>query len=590
LLQLSGGADTLPSSINLSTIDNMSEGTEPIYLSGEHVIKNQWSNVVINWDKFTKFGKISINDSETSFYYPSSSISNTQTLDQPGQNALFLGNYYEGRDVEVSKFFNSNAILRNGIFKEYLNGYEHDSGNQISGGSTEPSGYIFNHPLNSEIHDIRLYDRSLTQQELLKIKNEGGVLDPTFYVPVFFTTNTTKRNMQRSQTETFSTFKGTNFPVNPYFSMGFGGHQINLENFTKEFIHKNIPRLHNLTASDLTHNQNLTNNEHIYNQASQRKRNLSILPCDNGEFIPNYSIIATDMSGPKYESLSRVGFPSSYYNDRRISLSSPFIDMSNHENKNIFSIIENYESNNVEYRTPYVYPHRRLMVSPESNSQTLDIRKGMFVKQGMPVGYLNGSMGDSLFHADNLLHAKIFRESDGTDITMLSFSNLIYGERIHPGSVLIKENNLTGSSGDIKITLKDDGKGSLYRCDSKGNHASWASIGNVLYDEGLIIIKHPSLKYFGEEDYEVSFRGEQTSHVMTINAPAPRDLILYSTNPSYQKLSASSDIDDANNPFVYISGVNVHDEDLNIIMRTTLAQPVVKRRNDELLFKIKMDF
>ena len=98
------------------------------------------------------------------------------------------------------------------------------------------------------------------------------------------------------------------------------------------------------------------------------------------------------------------------------------------------------------------------------------------------------------------------------------------------------------------------------------------------------------MKYFGADDYEVSFRGEQTSHVMTINAPAPRDLIQYSTNPSYQKLSASSDIDDINNPFVYISGVNVHDEDLNIIMRTTLAQPVVKRRNDELLFKIKMDF
>ena len=130
----------------------------------------------------------------------------------------------------------------------------------------------------------------------------------------------------------------------------------------------------------------------------------------------------------------------------------------------------------------------------------------------------------------------------------------------------------------------------MYRADAKNTSATWSSVGNIFYDEGIVLIKHPSLKYFGSKDYKLKFKGEQTSHTLVINAPAPANLLLSSSNSTYQVLSASSDVTDIDEKFVYISGVNIHDENLNVIMRTNLAQPVVKRRDDELVFKIKMDF
>ena len=55
-------------------------------------------------------------------------------------------------------------------------------------------------------------------------------------------------------------------------------------------------------------------------------------------------------------------------------------------------------------------------------------------------------------------------------------------------------------------------------------------------------------------------------------------------------MSASDSIADKNKKFVYITGVNIHDDNFNIIMRANLAQPVLKRVSDGFLFKIKQDF
>ena len=55
-------------------------------------------------------------------------------------------------------------------------------------------------------------------------------------------------------------------------------------------------------------------------------------------------------------------------------------------------------------------------------------------------------------------------------------------------------------------------------------------------------------------------------------------------------ISASFDANDFDSKFTYIDGINLHDDNLNVIMRAKLAQPVKKRNSDEILFKIKEDF
>ena len=115
-------------------------------------------------------------------------------------------------------------------------------------------------------------------------------------------------------------------------------------------------------------------------------------------------------------------------------------------------------------------------------------------------------------------------------------------------------------------------------------------IGNVYYNEGMIAIKSPNLFFFGQDQFEMSFQGEQNIHTMKINILASAKDYNSSSNPSYLPVSASAYDNDPEKRFVYISNINLHDDNFNIIGKTQLAQPVVKRVGDKLMFRIKMDF
>jgi hypothetical protein len=51
----------------------------------------------------------------------------------------------------------------------------------------------------------------------------------------------------------------------------------------------------------------------------------------------------------------------------------------------------------------------------------------------------------------------------------------------------------------------------------------------------------------------------------------------------------SSFPNDPDKQFVYISNINLHDENFNVIMKTQLAQPIMKREGDRISFKLKYD-
>ena len=44
------------------------------------------------------------------------------------------------------------------------------------------------------------------------------------------------------------------------------------------------------------------------------------------------------------------------------------------------------------------------------------------------------------------------------------------------------------------------------------------------------------------------------------------------------------------NEFVYIDAINIHDDNLNVIMKATLSQPIKKRKSDSFMFRLKQDF
>ena len=63
-----------------------------------------------------------------------------------------------------------------------------------------------------------------------------------------------------------------------------------------------------------------------------------------------------------------------------------------------------------------------------------------------------------------------------------------------------------------------------------------------------------------------------------------------SSNPNYNRLKPSSNDNESADEFVYISTVYLHDENLNVVAKAKLAQPVIKRPESKYLFRLKLDY
>ena len=112
----------------------------------------------------------------------------------------------------------------------------------------------------------------------------------------------------------------------------------------------------------------------------------------------------------------------------------------------------------------------------------------------------------------------------------------------------------------------------------------------MLYEEGLIVIKTPHIPFFGKDGFTMSFEGDRTVYVLEILVPAERTTLDASTNPSYKALKPTDYASELANKFSYLTGMQLHDDNLNVIMRVNFAQPVVKRVEDRLVVRARLDF
>jgi len=182
------------------------------------------------------------------------------------------------------------------------------------------------------------------------------------------------------------------------------------------------------------------------------------------------------------------------------------------------------------------------------------------------------------------------RLADGSSnqVCIFSISNLLYGDKIKPGTVVLTDLNPTGSDGSFKIVLADEPGGTLFRADVEAPNKS-NTVGNIFYEDGLIFIKSPYLSKFGKDGIKMQFEGERQSNVIVINVPCEADKFSISSNPSYVSCSPTDlPYDDAES-FVYITGMNLHDANLNIVGRASFSQPIIKRSSQDLLFRVKYD-
>jgi hypothetical protein len=570
MLQLSHSVDTKPSRIAVTGSSNIVfDGNYPnnlVFLSDDNSLRrNHWHHVAIRWGtSATDHGTGSFiidGDNAGTFHIPSATIAPKPFNDSGNPSVLCIGNYLEGDNSGVntahSLFFRERVANREGV--PLL----------LPGSDTEdPNNVVLDHPLNAEVHDLKIYDtfRSLSQIYTSSLQGTDDFTNLKFYVPPLFT----KESPTRTQVgETggvfitpFQTYDGeTNDPFNVDLSFGVGGFYLNLENFTRDFATGHYPRLLYLTGAQITAtSEELSALQFLYTTGSVRKRSLSVLPCDNGRFLPNYDLLKTGST--TQETL----------NPPTTALSGSILEKyTNDFNTVDFSLISLTNMYDLDEHT---YP-------------------GLAIESGSIINKIVGASPEDYTAAvpSHRIPTILQRTRDNTsnEVIFFDISNVYYGKTIVPKSFKITDSYISGSDGYIGITLKDDGMGNIYRADAKTKHATWNSVGNIFYNEGIVLIKTPNIPFFGKDQFDIELKGETEINVLKFNLPIFAQMLNSSSNPNYVELTSSL-AHEKKDPYVIITGINYHDKDLNVVMRTHLAQPLYRKSGDKVMFRTKIDF
>lgn len=544
LFQVGTGATIRPSEAITSSVF--------VFESDDNVLtKDYWHNVCIRWGtSLYNFGSGSIivdNQNVGTFVIPSQSIQFPVSSGLDGPMVLALGNYYEGTNSGsngISRFFGNDTAIQDGLVElNSLNGF------------VTPATYSFTHPLNAEIHDFKIYNKYLTTTEISNLIQYGPVSSASllFYVPPFFTMESPYRTAVGVSgglmiTPFFNRTGTSTAPFNADLAFEVGGHLINLENYTREFVLGRYPRLLNLRPQISTATTAPTTaNAVLYATESAVKRNFTILPCDNGRFTPNFDYWLSPLSS------------SMFRND--VAKDNGYVSLR--------SVISSSYVNSILYNTPIITSLGFAIVGPDPT--------------------LSSSLIDAPGSVPSILQRT--RDASSNQIRIFDISNIFYGNRIEPGTVVLRDSNVSGSGGKVGITLMDDGRGNLYRSNASSTVSTWNSVGNVFYNEGIIVIKNPHLYWFGESQFNLSFRGQSTIYTMTVDCYSDSLKETESANSTWSStLKASNLPNDTDKQYTYIGEVLLHDENLNVVARASLGQPVLKRTGDRILFKVPITY
>ena len=543
LLQLSQSADVPPSSIDLSS----PSGAYPrdlIFTSSNYLSKNHWHNVFIAWSNNynNSTGSLFIDDIETKFHIPSSSVSVDKISLSPP--CLILGNYYDGTFSNLGKLVPDQSLDNTSSTTE--EGYP-KIGNPVADRAFSLTSQELRHPLNAEIHDVRIYNKFvnkiLPKNENIVKKSPTSLDDMIFYVPVYFYPSSSNRDIIETPFQKSLRTSGEPFNVN--FSFGIGGKETNLENYTLDFVSMTQPRLIGLVPQTINNTvSNITADQFTYNTGSNTKRLLSILPNDNGLHQPLYDIL-----------------------ENSVMSSSNLFKKSGRTTD--YSII------NLEDLVP-----------------SSSIFTGLSFTTSSILNQIVGASPENLKAAGGsvLSIAQRTRDVSSNEITILDISNIYYGSKIHPKSFHLYEENLTGSNGDIKINLKDNGRGGLYRADCLTPQAEWNNVGSILYEEGIAVIKSPNLPYYGKDKLDMKLRGEQFLNTLVLNIPVNLGEFMSSSNKTFKSYPPDNLPHNENLSTIHITSVNIHDDNFNVIMKAQFSQPITKTEEDEFIIRLKQDF
>lgn len=545
LLQLSSSANVQPSLALPGSAPN-----QWTFLSTNNCMqRNRWHRVLIRWG-----GRL-YNDGTGSMYvdgknvgnfvFPFDSIAPINAVGNP--DVLVMGNFYEGNNAgtaATSRFFAADVSDREGLIEL-----------DTTTGVDYPTSFAFRHPFVGELHDVSLRNRIVSENYVAStsgsaLRAPDSMEDFLFYVPPFYTQKSPELRRTNNyggvlQTPFFTQNGRTDTPFNTALSFGVDGFYTNLENYGRDFATGRYPRWLHMTGSEVTVSTAArTCDDFLNDNPGVKKRNLTILPCDDGKWIPNFELIS------------------------KFNIDEP-----------------GKHSDGLGYPDPSMINLEDMVSGSYLQHLTSDMSGSMFDSTigGSPESLSTTPRGQLAVYQRT-------RDASSNEIVLFDISNLFYGTKIKPGTFKIKDTNLTGSNGVIGMTYADDGFGNLYRSDCESPAAKWNLQGNIFYNEGLVLIKTPTIPHYGKSGYEIEFEGEKPIFVSKWNLLAGSAEFNSSSNPSWsgpRDIGGNTTVEPGG---VYITGAYLMDEDLNILAKSTLAQPIIKRTNSKFMFKIRYDW
>jgi len=582
LLQLGTDAtgSIAPSTVDVS-VSNADRGNTQIYQSVPMITSSFWHDCSIRFSNTENnaTGSFVIDGRLAGTFEPTGSFTVANGLSQ-ARDLLVLGSFFTGSANNAAQLVSNR--------------------------------YGFVSPLDAELHEVKI---SNNYRSLKEIKANLGTAvtsssDLLFHLPVLYSSDSPAMQYYafsgdvglngQNDTNTESTSLSEFFETTPAFinnvkfdspfntnHSNIGGIcTMNSKAFLRDFAKGTYPILH--AMMDNTNGAPFDvagfSSQHILSQSlslfdEQQRANLLVLPCDDGDFKRTYDV-----------------YPDSQLTGSVVDATRPEIirltDLGNFRNvfdSQLIFVDEGWtysESEAIE--PPSLFPTLQEMSTPvqslpKAKDNPVTIPSQRFFD---PEDY--GLIGAS--------------ERSSNMVVMFSIPTLFYGNRLRPGTIKLTSDMYQGGGSTVgsrfvkgndyrmRTTLCDDGYGNIIRCDTSGSLATSNFAGSVYYEDGIIALKSPHLFNFGAHNFELEFQGVQNTHILELLVPVPRSVFNSSSNPNYNTFKPFADVNEEAKSFMYLSTLNFHDSNLNVVAKARMAQPVIKRINDKYLFRVKFDF
>lgn len=173
------------------------------------------------------------------------------------------------------------------------------------------------------------------------------------------------------------------------------------------------------------------------------------------------------------------------------------------------------------------------------------------------------------------LTVKQFPTLSNSTIQVLSVPKNIIGNSIKPGTFAYSSSFVT----------RDDKNGNLY--------SSSVLLGNIFYEEGMVVITNQSYQSLFASNYEISFQNEHEVYEKTIKCTILDREFNYSYNPSLQISGSKGYLTakaTASYFYPYITTVGLYNEANDLLAVAKLSQPLPMTSETDYNIIIKMDW